>query len=219
MAAAKHPNVTRAGRLTAGAKSPGSDRQAAHSAADPKRPSPQQSLEKAKRTFANFSLSRFAKDALPANFVHPASAKDPAAVQNLQKDLITQQLDKLPDTDPQNRGMTFAFPVAKLAEMQKSLPGIGKDGGNIQLADLLNYMQGKMNGTVFYANGNPVLKRLTAETQFRSQARTIVASIMNRSGAAQAGTAQPALPSKPATQKLAPPNQKLAPPKKGGPKR
>jgi hypothetical protein len=114
----------------------------------------------------------------------------------------------LPDTDPQNRGMTFAFPLAKLAEIQKSLPGIGKDGGSIQLDDLLKYMQGKMNGSEFYSSGNPVLRRLTVETQLRSQARAIVESIMNRSGA---GKAQPALASKTAT-------QKLAPPKKGGPK-
>src|SRR5262249_29451507 len=147
--------------LVAQAKSPGSNQHPAPSAKLPQRALPRESVEKAKSTFKNFSLSRFGKEAVPANYVDRRRAKDPTAVQTRQRELITQQLNKLPQTDTQNPGMTLAFPSAKLQEIKKSLPGIEKDGGSIQLDDLLKYMQGKMNGTDFYSSGNPVLRRLT----------------------------------------------------------
>jgi hypothetical protein len=205
MSAGNQRHSTRAGHLTAGAKSPGSGQHLTRSATDLKRPLPQASLEKAKKTFANFSLSRFAKNPVPANYVDRLSVKDPAAVQTRQKALITQQLDKLPATNPQNPGMTLAFPLAKLQEIAKSLPGIGKDGGSIRLDDLLTYMRGKMNGADLYWSGNPVLRRLTVDTQLRSQAQAIIDSIKNR--AADASTAEPALASKSATHALAPPSK------------
>jgi hypothetical protein len=139
---------------------------------------------RAAKAFENFNQSRFARDATPANYVASHEAKQPAAVQKKQKQLISQKLDTLPDTDPLNPGMTFAFSQAKLGEMQKMLPGLQKDGGQIQLDDLLNYMRGKMKGTNLYANGNPALRRLTIEPAFRTQAQAIVNSIRNRTGAA-----------------------------------
>ena len=38
----------------------------------------------------------------------------------------------------------------------------------------------RMNGTDLYSSGDPVLRRLTAETQFRSQARAIIERIKSR---------------------------------------
>src|SRR5262249_24305006 len=98
--------------------------------------------------------------------------------------------NKLPGTDTQNPGMTIAFPWGRLEKIQKLLPGIQEDGGTIELVGLLKYLQGKMNGTVFYSSGNPVLRRLTAETQFRSQARAIIEIIKNIPVAAKSSASE-----------------------------
>lgn len=146
---------------------------------------PPKSLERAAKAFENFHLSRFARDAAPANYVDRLKGKDPAAVQALQRKLITQQLEKLPEADTQNPGMTLSFPLKELGEIKKSLPGLHDDGGEIELDDLLKYIRGSMNGTDLYSSGNPVLRR-TAETQFGPQARAIIERIKNRTGTAQA---------------------------------
>ena len=175
---------------------------------------PAKSVAKAKSVFKNFSLSRFAKadkakasqgmDALPSNYVDRLKVKDPAAVRTQQKALIAQQLQKLPETNTQNLGMTLAFPSEQLDEIKKALPGLQKDGGNIQLDDLLKYIRGKMSGTTFYSSGNPVLRRLTLETQLRSQAGAIVQSIMDSKGAAKTSTPQRARANKNTTKRLTP---------------
>jgi hypothetical protein len=170
------------------------------------------SVHEATKAFKNFSLSRFPKDAAPPNYVDRLKVKDPAAVQTLQKQLITQQLEKLPETDAQNTGMTLAFPREKLDAIKKSLPGIEDDGGVIELGDLLKYIRGKMNGTDLYSRGNPVLSRLTAETKFRSQARAIIDRIKNGAGAAEACASEAA----PSTQST--PRSQLPQRKKEGPK-
>src|SRR5215472_3034198 len=161
----------RARRSPAQAKSPGSDQHPAPSALLPRA-----SVEKANKIFENFDLSKFPKDSLPSNYVDRRKVKDPEAVRTRQKELIRKQLEQVPETNTQNPGMMFAFRSEKLEKIQRLLPGIQKGGGTIQLVDLLKYLQGKMNGTVFYSSGNPVLWPLTAETQFRSQARAIIAS-------------------------------------------
>ncbi len=105
------------------------------------------SAARAVKAFKDFNLSRFAKDAAPPkNYVDRLKVKDPAAVQTLQRQIITQQLKKLPETDAQNTGMTLAFPREKLAGIKKSLPGITDDGGKIKLDYLLAYLRGRMNG-------------------------------------------------------------------------
>ena len=162
---------------------------------------PPKSLERAAKVFENFRLSRFAADAPQTNYVDRLKRKDPAAVQALQRTSITQQLEKLPEPQTQNPGMTLSFPLDELGETQKSLPGLQHNGGDIQLDDLLKYVQGRMNGTDLSPSGNPALRRLTAETQFRSQARAIIERIKTRTGPAQASAPEAITASKTATPK------------------
>ena len=145
------------------------------------------SLEKAAKAFENFRLSRFAKDALPENYLERYSAKDAAAVQDKQRKLIKQQLEKLPQANSQNLGMTLSFASIELEAIKRALPGINVDGGEVELSDLLNYVRSRANGTTLYSRGNPVAKRLTTESRFRSQAQEIVAAIKARTHTATIG--------------------------------
>ena len=70
------------------------------------------------------------------------------------------------------------------------MPGISEHGGEVKLDDLLTYSRGRMNGTTFYSGGNPVMKRLTAAMQARSQARAIIERIKNGSGDKRRGIAE-----------------------------
>jgi hypothetical protein len=180
-------------RITAAPKSeagPMADRPAAATSAPAAKlkPAPRlispahlKSVQKAAKAFENFSLSKFAKDKLPENYIDPRNAYDPKAVQDAQKELISRQLRKLPDTDMRNSGVTITFAVAKLEEVKKALPGMSENGGEVKLDELLTYLLGRMNGTTFYSRGNPVMKRLTAAMQARSQARAIIERIKNGS--------------------------------------
>ena len=164
---------------------------------------PAKSLQRAAKAFENFRLSRFEKDAAPANYVDRLKRKDPAAVQALQRTLITQQLAKLPKADTQNPGITLSFPLKDLGEIKKSLPGLQDDGGEIELADLLKNIRARMNGTDLYSSGTPVMRRLTAETPFRSQAHAIIERIKNRTDAAQTGAPEAVTASKTALETIA----------------
>jgi hypothetical protein len=126
-------------------------------------------------------LSKFAKDEIPENYIDPRNAYDPKAVHDAQKELISRQLRNLPDTDTRNSGLAITFPVAKLEEVKTALPGMSEHGGEVKLDDLLTYLSGRMNGTTFYSRGNLVIKRLTAATQARSQARAIIERVKNGS--------------------------------------
>lgn len=153
------------------------------------------SAQKAVKAFENFSLSKFARGKVPENYIDTRKVNDPKAVQpktvqEVQKALISRQLRKLPDIDTQNSGVTITFPLAKLEEVKKVLPGMGQHGGKVKLDDLLTYLRGRMNGTTFYSRGNPMMKRLTAEMQARSQARAIIARVKKRASEKRTGTAQ-----------------------------
>jgi hypothetical protein len=93
----------------------------------------------------------------------------------------------------------LAIPKDDLQTIAKSLPGLQANGGKIELDDLLAYLRPKMNGTNVYSNGNPAVRRLTTEMQFRSAAQAIVDRIANN-GLAQ----QPAATTKPGTKKGGP---------------
>jgi hypothetical protein len=165
------------------------------------RPADLKSVDRAAKVFKHFSLSKFTDKKIPENYVDTRKVNDPKAVPpktvyEVQKALISRQLRKLPRTDPQNSGVTITFPLAKLEEVKKVLPGMGQHGGRVQLDDLLTYLRGRMNGTTFYSSGNPMMKRLTAEVQARSQARAIIERVKKRSGTAQSGATQTAATSK-----------------------
>ena len=160
-------------------------------------PAERKSAQKAEKAFENFSLSKFARDKIPENYIDTRKVNDPKAVPpravlEVQKELISRQLGKLPDTDTRNIGVTITFPVAKLEEIRKAMPGMGEHGGEVKLDDLLTYLRGRMNGTTFYSRGNPVMKRLTAELQARSQARAIMERVKKRSSTAQSGATESA---------------------------
>jgi hypothetical protein len=153
------------------------------------------SAQKAAKAFENFSLSKFARGKIPENYIDTRKVNDPKAVQpktvqEVQKALISRQLRKLPDTDTQNSGVTLTFPLAKLDEVKKVLPGMDQHGGKVKLDDLLIYLRGRMNGTTFYSRDNPMMKRLTAEVQARSQARAMIERVKKRASEKRAGTAQ-----------------------------
>jgi hypothetical protein len=159
------------------------------------------SAHKAERAFKNFSLSKFAQDEIPGNYIDTRKVNDPEAaqpktVQEVQKRLINQQLRKLPDKDTRNRGVKITFPVGKLEQIREAMPGMGERGGEVKLDDLLTYLRGGMNGTSFYSRGNPVMRRLTAELQARSQARAIMERVKKRSSTAQSGATESAAASK-----------------------
>jgi len=149
---------------------------------------PVDSVDKAAKAFANFNLSRHAKDAVPPNYIdrNTVNVKDPAAVRGVQRDLITQQLEDVPRIDARNPGLTLAIAKDDLEVIARSLPGLQASGGKIELGDLLAYLRPRMNGTNVYYNGNPVARRLTTEMEFRSAAQAIVDRIANNGSAQQA---------------------------------
>jgi hypothetical protein len=148
------------------------------------------SVDKAAEAFANFHLSRHGKDAVPPNYIdrRTVDAKDPAAVHSFQRERIARQLENVPGIDARNPGLTLGIPRDNLEAIAKSLPGLRADGGEVQLDDLLAYLRPRMDGTNVYSNGNPGVRRLTTEVQFRSAAQAIVDRIAND------GAAQPAAP-------------------------
>lgn len=137
------------------------------------------SVDKAADAFANFSVSRFGRSAVPSNYLdrRKVNVKDPAAVLSVQKDLINRQLREVSQIDARNPGMTLAFRKSDLEGIARSLPGLQANGGKIELEDLLAFLRARMNGTNVFANGNPVARRLTTENEFRSQAQAIIERI------------------------------------------
>jgi hypothetical protein len=137
----------------------------------------QESLGLAAKRFKDFDLSKFAKSKWPQNYIDSKKVNDRTAVHAKQKELIEKQLENLEDKGPPNSGLTLAFPVERLDEVKKALPGIDEDGGKIELQHLLAYLRRHMNGTSFYSRGNPVMTSLTKEMEARAQARKIIEKI------------------------------------------
>ena len=157
------------------------DRARASSSARAARPEPRAisvalllSAQRAAKAFENFRLSKFAKNEVPGNYVHPEQVRDRKAVQDTQRKSITAQLRKLPKTDPRNAGVTITFPTAKLDEVRKHLPGVSENGGEVKLDALLAYLGARMNGRKFYARGNSTLQRLTTSLAARAQAKAMI---------------------------------------------
>src|SRR5262249_18490567 len=111
-----------------------------------KRILPNKSLEKAAKVFKNFSLSKFSNDSSPPNHLAKSRVKDPAAVQAMQRKIITQNIKTLRTADTLNPGMTLAVPEATI---KKLLPSFKKKAGTIGLSDLLGLMRQNMKGTEF----------------------------------------------------------------------
>lgn len=143
---------------------------------------PLESRQKAFSAFRTFSLSRFPANNVPPNYLTGDSAKDPAAVAEMQKKVIETSLEKAKDLDTDNAGMAISFPSNKFDQINAQLGGeLNQDGsGTIDLGMLLDLIQPRMSPAAFYVSANRELKPLTAETQFRAQAQAIVDNIRNR---------------------------------------
>jgi hypothetical protein len=115
---------------------------------------PPKSVEKAKSAFSNFTLSKFAGNAPPPNYV--TAKRSLAAV---QKQAISNAIDTLQSSTP-NRAITLALPSA---DVKKLLPSFDAKSGSVQLSDVLGLVQQRMSGTEFFARGNPTLNRLAVE--------------------------------------------------------
>jgi hypothetical protein len=145
-------------------------------------PAYQESLGRAAKRFKDFNLSKFAKSRTPDNYIDPKKVNDRTAIHAKHRELIEKQLKNLKEKETPNNGMTLAFPVERLDEVKKALPGMGEKGGKIELQHLLTYLRGRMNGTSFYSRGNPVITRLTTEMKARAQARKIIEKIKKQAG-------------------------------------
>jgi hypothetical protein len=160
-------------RLGAAAKTPGQDQQPAPSAALLKRSLPRASVQKAARIFENFGLSKFPKESLPSNYVHPykrdaslSHAELTRHVHDFQKKKIEQHLHKLKTAEQQQqkadgklavRGITVALPKDRIGKL---LPSYNREKGTVTLDDLMGLVAGHTTGTEFLAKGDPTLNRL-----------------------------------------------------------
>jgi len=121
-----------------------------------KRPVPAASVAKAKKVFKSFSLSKFAGNGTPSNYV--TAGQSPAETQRRK---ISQHLDNLNTADAPTRAMTLALPDATI---KKLLPSFNAKAGTIDLGELMSLIQQNMKGTEFYAKGNPTLNRLAIQS-------------------------------------------------------
>jgi hypothetical protein len=151
-------------------------------------PAYQESLGWAARRFKDFNPSKFAKSGTPENYIDPKKVNDRTAVHAKHKELIEKQLKNLKDKDTPNSGLTLSFPVERLDEVRKALPGMGEKGGQIDLQHLLAYLRGHMNGTSFQSRGNPLVTRLATEMKARAQARKIIEKIKQQAAKGRMAT-------------------------------
>lgn len=122
-----------------------------------KRPLPAASVAKAKKAFKSFSLSKFAGNATPSNYI--AAGQNPAEAQRQE---ISRHLNLLSNPDAPPRAMTIAFPDATIKQL---LPSLNAKAGTIDLGEVMTLIQKNMRGTEFYANGNPTLNRIAIQSQ------------------------------------------------------
>jgi hypothetical protein len=137
-----------------------------------KRPLPAKSVAKAAKAFKNFSLSKFAKAAPPANFVPAAQAKNPAAVQQVQRKNMVQSLAAAQRAVSVNPGMSLSMPTKMIGNL---LPSLAK--GAVKLSEVVSLLKSRMPGTEFYADGNPTLSRLATQSQLSTQVQSIIDAI------------------------------------------
>jgi hypothetical protein len=140
----------------------------------PNRPLPVKSVQHAAKAFKNFSLSRFPKGETPSNYVLHAQAKVPSAVNAVQRKAMAQQVDSLAARPLANPGITVALPDAVIAEL---LPSFNAAAGTVDLTELLGVLRIRMQGTDFYASGNPTLNRVVQDSALLSQVQAYINAI------------------------------------------
>ena len=118
---------------------------------------PPHAVSRAKEAFKNFSLSKFAGNATPTNYVGRTRT-----MMDAQRRVISHNLARLQDASDTPRAMTFALPAAALSQL---LPSYDANTGKVDLDDVLKLVEQNMRGAEFVANGNPTLNRLAIQSQ------------------------------------------------------
>jgi hypothetical protein len=163
------PTVKRASQATRAATSLPPQQPRTTLAPHLKPPLPAKSVAKARSAFKKFSLSKFAGQSTPSNYV-PAG-ETPTAV---HRKIITHRMQKLSEVDTSNRAMTFALPAETIKTL---LPSFNPDAATIDLSDVMNLIEKHMRGTEFYANGNPTLNRLALQSQVQQIISTVTQGV------------------------------------------
>jgi hypothetical protein len=92
----------------------------------------------------------------------------------LHRKVIAQSLRTLKEIAPVNSGITVALPPDSLSTL---LPGLGDASGRMGVDELLTVLKQRMQGTEFYASGNPTLNRLSVQSAVENQVQDIIAAI------------------------------------------
>jgi|SRR5579859_2007938 len=138
-----------------------------------KRPIPAKSITAAKNVFAKFSLSKFAGNRTPSNYV--LVGQSPTVT---QRRIISQYTTGLNNGDASTRAMTIALPEATIKQL---LPSYDAKAGTIDLGEVMRLIQQNMRGTEFYAKGNPTLNRLAIQSQVQQIIDTVKQGAKNES--------------------------------------
>src|SRR5260370_23970141 len=124
----RSPTAKAAANSPRSAKSLPAPQQKTPSAPVLKRPVPAASVAKAKKAFNSFSLSKFAGNGTPPNYV--ASGQGPAQV---QRGIISHHINQLNNADAPTRAMTISLPDAMLRQL---LPSLDAKARTIDLGEL-----------------------------------------------------------------------------------
>jgi len=131
-------------------------------------------VQKAANAFKNFSLSRFAQNATPANYVPAPQAKVPAAVAAVQRKSVTTQISAMAANPPRTLGMTVALTPTSLATL---LPSLNANAGTVGLTELLGALQQNLRGKEFYATGNPTVNLVVQNFTLLSQVQAYISAL------------------------------------------
>ena len=153
-----------------------------------KRPLPAKSVQKAADAFKKFSLSRFAQNATPANYVPAAQAKTPSAVAAVQRKSVTTQIAALAANPPRTLGMSVALTPTSVAQL---LPSLNAKTGTVGLAELLAALQQNLRGKQFYATGNPTLNRVVQNFTLLSQVQAYMSALKAGTGGSSTAVGTP----------------------------
>jgi hypothetical protein len=153
-----------------------------------KRPLPAKSVQKAADAFKKFSLSRFAQNATPANYVPTAQAKTPSAVAAVQRKSVTTQIAALAANPPRTLGMSVALTPTSVAQL---LPSLNAKTGTVGLAELLAALQQNLRGKQFYATGNPTLNLVVQNFTLLSQVQAYLSALKAGTGGSSTAVGTP----------------------------
>jgi hypothetical protein len=153
-----------------------------------KRPLPAKSVQKAADAFKKFSLSRFAQNATPANYVPTAQAKTPSAVAAVQRKSVTTQIAALAANPPRTLGMSVALTPTSVAQL---LPSLNAKTGTVGLAELLAALQQNLRGKQFYATGNPTLNLVVQNFTLLSQVKAYLSALKAGTGGSSTAVGTP----------------------------